>query len=110
MYFSSEIVDPLKRIQAEKYQTNRRKAPVSEILQLVAVKMLEQPQRLPSAFFSSCIFLELLLNLRHFSLRIIGFNPLQPGVAYLYPLKTSENLKVFLCFRVIDKQHWAVMG
>ena len=21
------------------------------------------------------------------------FNPLQPGVAYLYPLKTSENLK-----------------
>ena len=22
-------------------------------------------------------------------------NPLQPGVAYLYPLKTSENVKVF---------------
>ena len=22
-------------------------------------------------------------------------NPLQPGVAFLYPLKTSENLKVF---------------
>ena len=26
-------------------------------------------------------------------------NPLQPDAAYLYPLKTSENLKVFLCFR-----------
>ena len=25
-------------------------------------------------------------------------NPLQPGVAYLYPLKTSENVKVF-CFQ-----------
>ena len=23
------------------------------------------------------------------------YNPSQPGVAYLYPLKTSENLKVF---------------
>ena len=23
---------------------------------------------------------------------ISRFNPLQPGVAYLYPLKTSENL------------------
>ena len=23
------------------------------------------------------------------------FNPLQPGVAFLFPLKTSENLKVF---------------
>ena len=23
------------------------------------------------------------------------FNPLQPDVAFLYPLKTSENLKVF---------------
>ena len=27
-----------------------------------------------------------------------AFNPLQPGVAYLYPLKTSENFKVFWCF------------
>ena len=24
-----------------------------------------------------------------------SFNPLQPGVAFLYPLKTSENLQVF---------------
>ena len=29
------------------------------------------------------------------------FNPLQPGIAYLYPLTTSENL---------GKQHRAVMG
>ena len=27
------------------------------------------------------------------------FNPLQPGVAYLYPLKTLENLKVSGCFQ-----------
>ena len=26
---------------------------------------------------------------------LIRLNSLQPGVAYLYPLKTSENLKVF---------------
>ena len=26
-------------------------------------------------------------------------NLLRPDVAYLYPLKTSENVKVFLCFR-----------
>ena len=36
----------------------------------------------------------------------ISFNPLQPGVAFLYPLKTSKNLKVFS----IEKQHRAVMG
>ena len=34
---------------------------------------------------------------------ITGFNPLQPVVAYLYPLKTSENLGN------TDKQHRAVM-
>ena len=27
------------------------------------------------------------------------FNPLQPGVAFLYSLKTSENLKAFGCFQ-----------
>ena len=26
---------------------------------------------------------------------IININPLQPGVVFLYPLKTSENLNVF---------------
>ena len=29
---------------------------------------------------------------------IFWFNPLQPGVAFPYPRKTSENLKVFRCF------------
>ena len=39
-----------------------------------------------------------------------SFNPLEPGDAYLYPLKTSENLQVF-CFQGgTDKQHQAVMG
>ena len=28
-----------------------------------------------------------------------AINPLQPGVAFLYLLKTSENLKVFWCFQ-----------
>ena len=26
-------------------------------------------------------------------------HPLQPGIAYLYPLKTIENLKIFWCFK-----------
>ena len=40
-------------------------------------------------------------------------NPLQPNVAFPYPLKTSENLKPlgFLMFSGgIEKQHWAVMA
>ena len=37
-------------------------------------------------------------------------NPLQPGDAFLYPLKTSENLKVFSMFSGgKGKQHRAVM-
>ena len=37
--------------------------------------------------------------------------PLQPGVAFLYPLKTSENLLGFLLFSGgIEKQHRVVMG
>ena len=39
------------------------------------------------------------------------FNPLQPSVAFLYPLKTSEKPKGFLMFSgVIEKQHQDVMG
>ena len=35
-----------------------------------------------------------------------GFNILQPNVAYLYPLITSEKLEVFLMFLgSINKQH-----
>ena len=34
--------------------------------------------------------------------------PLKPGVAFLYSLKTSENLKMFSWG--VEKQHWAVMG
>ena len=42
---------------------------------------------------------------------LLNVNPLQPGAVYLYPLKTSENLKGFLMFSGgIDKQHQAVMG
>ena len=32
----------------------------------------------------------------------LAFNPLQPSVAFLYPLKTSEDLKVFWCFQRVD--------
>ena len=35
------------------------------------------------------------------------FNPLQPGVAFLYPLKTSENLYVF-CFQGVYKSNTAL--
>ena len=42
---------------------------------------------------------------------LIKFNPLQPGVAFLYPLKTSKNLKDILMFSEgIEKQRRAVMG
>ena len=30
-----------------------------------------------------------------FNAFVVYINPLQPGVAFLYPLKTLENLKVF---------------
>ena len=35
---------------------------------------------------------------------------LQPGAAYLYPLKTSENLGFLMFSGGIDKQHRAVMS
>ena len=45
-------------------------------------------------------------NINHFLTR---FNALQTGVAYLYPLKTSESLKVFLSWvspnKVAGLQH-----
>ena len=34
-------------------------------------------------------------NLNGFSNHYVTFNPLEPSVVFLYPLKTSENLKVF---------------
>ena len=46
-----------------------------------------------SSFMNSCP--RYMIDCVIFSLYFIYFNPLQPGVAFLYPLKTSENLKVF---------------
>ena len=41
----------------------------------------------------------------------LWFNPLQPGVAFLYPLKTSRKPIDFLMFSGgKEKQHRAVMG
>ena len=40
----------------------------------------------------------------------LQLNPLQPGVDYLYPLKTSENLGFLMFSGGIDKQYRAVMG
>ena len=37
-----------------------------------------------------------------FSNFVLNINPLQSGVAYLYPLKTSEKLKVFGCFQGVQ--------
>ena len=34
------------------------------------------------------------------------FNPFVPSAPFLYPLKTSENLKVFLCFQGAEK--WCI--
>ena len=36
---------------------------------------------------------------KYYEVLFYSFNPLQPDVAYLYPLKTSENVKVFDVFR-----------
>ena len=33
------------------------------------------------------------------------FNPFIPNAPSLYPLKTSENRKVFLCFQEVDKRY-----
>ena len=38
------------------------------------------------------------------------FNPLQPGVAYLYPLKTSQKQGFPMFSGGTDKRSWAVMG
>ena len=38
------------------------------------------------------------------------FNPLQPGVAFLYLLKTSENLGFLIFSEGIEEQHRVVMG
>ena len=47
-----------------------------------------------------------ILKTLHFS-----HNPLHPGVAFLYPLKTSKRSLGFLMFSGgIDKQHKPVMG
>ena len=41
-------------------------------------------------------------NLSSFLLALLKyFKPLQPGVAFLYALKTSENLQVFWCFQKV---------
>ena len=43
---------------------------------------------------------------------VCRINPLQAGVADLYPLETAKNLFMFffLFSEGIDKQNWAVMG
>ena len=46
------------------------------------------------------------LKLGENSGQLKAVNPLQPGVAFLCPLKTSENL----FSGGIEKQHWPVMG
>ena len=39
------------------------------------------------------------LNIANNETQLLRLNSLQPGIAYLYPLKTSENLKVIWCFQ-----------
>ena len=44
-------------------------------------------------------------------LRVFKVNPLQPGVANLYPPENIREPKGFLMFSGgKDKQHWDVMG
>ena len=37
----------------------------------------------------------LLIEILLLKVKAFQINPILPGIAYLYPLKTSENLKVF---------------
>ena len=41
----------------------------------------------------------LMSSRKHELISSVSLNPLQPGIAFLYPLKASENLKVFWCFQ-----------
>ena len=44
-------------------------------------------------------------------LEIETINPFVPNAPFLYPLKTSENRKVFLCFHGgRERVHWVRMG
>ena len=45
-----------------------------------------------------------------FSPIFIIINPLQASVAFLYPLKTSENISFLMFSEGIEKQHRPVMG
>ena len=39
------------------------------------------------------------------------FNPFVPNAPFLYPLKTSENLTIFLCFQGgRERVHWERIG
>ena len=50
------------------------------------------------------------MSKRFTSQRSTNFNPLQPGVAYLYPLKTLANLKVVIGSKLICKaKRWFCM-
>ena len=40
---------------------------------------------------------------------VLSINPLQPGVAYLYTLETSENVYVYMFSGSTVKEHWVVM-
>ena len=35
-----------------------------------------------------------------------SLNPIVPNAPFLYPLKTSENFKVFFCFQGVEKWFW----
>ena len=37
-------------------------------------------------------------------LALSGINPSAPNAPFLYPLKSSENLKVFWCFQGVEKE------
>ena len=42
-------------------------------------------------------------NAAHNMFLLQTFNPFVPNASFLYPLKRSENRKIFLCFQGVDK-------
>ena len=43
------------------------------------------------------------ISLNTLGLHIKNINPFVPNALFLYPLKTSENRKVFWCFQGVEK-------
>ena len=85
----SEVVDWIKRFR-------NRSSPASSFLISVNNMYQSKPQWNKSCFYYKCSRLFFLND-------EFQFNPFDTNAPLLYPLKTSENQKIFWCFREKEK-------